>query len=89
MMNIRRSAFKITILIALIHCIIGNIIGAFSDGLGILEYLFLPYTFIAGLSAFAGWDFLSVILEVGSFVLMTLLFYPVGLFLQKDEAGRN
>ena len=88
-MNIRSSAWKIAILVALLHGILGNMVGACSDGKGIKGYLFLPYTFIHGMSAFAGWSDLSILLEIISFALMTILFYPVGLFLQKSKVGKD
>ncbi len=50
-----------------------------------MESVFLPYSFIAGMSNFAGWDFLSIILEIVGFVIMTFIFFPIGLLFYKDK----
>jgi len=64
------------ITIALFHCIAGNIIGV-SDVPVFIQTLFLPYSFISGMSSFAGWDELSLILEVVSFGIMTMIIYAI------------
>ena len=83
-MKFRDSAFKISILISILHCILGNLIGAKFDN-AFLEIIFLPYSFIAGLSNFVGWDFLSLILELASIIFMTLIFYPLGLLIKRTN----
>lgn len=84
-MKIRGSGFKIAFAIALVHCVIGNIIGiSFIDSI-LLEILFFPYVFISGLSQFAGWDWLSLILEILSLFLMTAFFYPIGMLLERKK----
>jgi uncharacterized membrane protein len=87
-MKIRNSAFKISILISILHCLLGNLIGANSDNL-FVEIIFLPYSFIAGMSSFAGWDFLSIILELVGLVFMTLIFYPIGLMFRKEDIKKD
>lgn len=82
-MKIKTSGFKIAFTIASIHCIIGNILGINFVGSTILETIFLPYTFIAGLSEFAGCDVLSFIFEIFSFLIMLGIFYPIGMLLEK------
>jgi len=55
-------------------------------GLGILlDTLFFPYTFISGMCAIAGWDLFSVMLELVVLILATLVFYPFGLMLEKQD----
>jgi hypothetical protein len=83
-MKIRNSAFRIAMLISILHCILGNLIGAKSDN-SFVEFIFLPYSFIGGLSNFAGWDFLSLIFELAGLVLMTLIFYPLGVLIKKKN----
>ena len=80
-MKDKSNAFKIAILISILHCILGNLIGANSDNL-FVEGVFLPYSFIAGMSNYAGWDSLSVILELAGLVIMTLIFYAFVLFIK-------
>ncbi len=70
--------FVISFVAALLHCIIGNWLARFDTNI-ILECLFLPYTFIAGLSNFAGWDSLSLILEIVSLATITIILYPFAL----------
>jgi hypothetical protein len=83
-MKIRYSAIRISILISIVHCILGNSIGAKTDNL-FLEIVFLPYSFIVGLSNFAGWDLLSLVLELVGLLFMVLIFYPVGLYFKKNK----
>ncbi|ANE51934.1 hypothetical protein [Flavisolibacter tropicus] len=83
-MKIRNSALKIAILVSILHCLLGNLIGARSDN-SFVQVVFLPYSLIAGMSNFAGWDSLSLILELAGLILMTLLFYPLGLLIEKDK----
>ena len=83
-MNLRNSTWKIPVIIAILHCILGNAVGAKSDN-SFTQAIFLPYSFIAGMSDFAGWGFLSYLLELAGLVVMTIIFYPIGLWLYKDE----
>jgi len=84
--KLRNSALRITIVITIIHCILGNLIGIYWNNP--IGFLFLPYSFIAGMSSFAGWDKLSLILELTSLPVMGLIFYPFGLMLEK-KTSRN
>jgi hypothetical protein len=84
-MNLRNSPLKISILIAIVHCIFGNAIGAKSDNT-FIQLIFLPYSFIGGMSDFAGWDTLSVILELIGLIIMTIIFHPIGLWLYKEKS---
>ena len=70
------TKIKISSLITIIHFIIGNII-SHQSVIIIIEIIFLPYTFIAGLSNFAGWDTLSYILELGSFIIIFAIVYGI------------
>jgi len=81
-MKIRNSALKIAIVIAVLHCLLGNIVGD-KSGNSFVQIIFLPYSFIAALSNYAGWDFLSIVFEIGGLILMTLVFYPVGLLIKR------
>jgi hypothetical protein len=77
-MKSRKTTFAIAILIAIIHCVLGNLIGAsYNISSNFLEFIFLPYSFIGGLSNFAGWDTLSIVLELIGLVVMTFIFYGV------------
>jgi len=74
-MKSKRKPLLVSIIIAAIHCIIGNMMGIYSSGVNILDYIFLPYTFISGTSSLVGWDNLSVIFEIISFIIMIPVFY--------------
>jgi hypothetical protein len=80
---------KIAFIIALMHCMISNVVGAYSNGDGLLYYLFLPYAFISGMSSLVGWDLLSIILEVLAFGLMIIVFYPIGVLLSKNTTKKT
>ena len=49
-----------------------------------VEFLILPYTFIAGMSYFAGWGALSFILVIISILFITLIIYPIVILVIKD-----
>jgi hypothetical protein len=83
-MKLRDSALKISILISLLHCVLGNIVGPKTD-ITLIEILFMPYTFIAGMSDFSGWSLLSVVFEIAGLIIMTIIFYPIGLLIEKKE----
>jgi hypothetical protein len=77
------DTLKTAIITAAIHCIIGNLIGIYTDAEGVLGIVFLPYTFIAGMSDFAGWDLLSFVFEILAFCFMIIVFLPVGLIFSR------
>ncbi len=81
-----KRELKIALVFSIIHFIVGNIIGINMINSIFLELIGLPYTFIAGMSQFAGWDYLSLIFEICSFVFMTMLFYPIGLLIKKNKS---
>lgn len=82
-MKSRKKTLAFAILISMIHCVLGNLIGGnYNISSNFLDFIFLPYSFIAGLSNFAGWDSLSIVLEIFGFVVMTCIFYGVLLFFQ-------
>lgn len=66
------NAVKISALITFFHCLIGNILAYYSVGI-VLEVLFLPYTFIAGMSNFAGWGLLSLLLEGAAVIVIFII----------------
>jgi hypothetical protein len=88
---IRNSAWKIAILMDLTHFVIGNLLGIYftrtqgtdSTIESILGMLFLPYTFIAGIAEFAGWDSAALILDFAALLFMLAIFYPIGALLEK------
>jgi hypothetical protein len=83
-MKLLDKAFRFAIIVSIIHCILGNLIGgSYNTSSKFLEFIFLPYSFIAGMSNFAGWDSLSIILEVLGFIFMTFIFYLIVLFIRK------
>lgn len=87
-MKSRKRTLVFAILISVIHCVLGNLVGgSYNISSGFLEFIFLPYSFIGGLSNFAGWDFLSIILELIGFVFMTFIFYGVVLLIQSLWTG--
>lgn len=82
-MKFHKKALAFAIFISVIHCVLGNLIGgSYNVSSGFLDFIFLPYSFIAGLSNFAGWDPLSIVLEFIGFIVMTFIFYGVILFIQ-------
>ena len=83
-MKIRNSALKLAILISSLHCILGNVIGARSDNT-FIGIIFLPYSFIGGLSDFAGWGSLSLILELAGLISMALFFYILVIFVKRTN----
>lgn len=82
-----REWVNLAILIAVIHCIIGNMIGISISNLDYvpLWIIFFPYSYIAGLSEFAGWGMFSIIFEIGSLFLTTAFFYPIGMMLERRK----
>lgn len=73
----KSKAFKIAFFITIIHFVIGNLV-AKSTVSTLIEVIFMPYTFIAGMSDFAGWDTLSYILEfVSLIVVFTVVYFIV------------
>lgn len=54
-------------------------------GLEVYQLIFLPYSFIGGMSDFAGWDTMSVILELIGLIMMIMIFYPIALMLYKEK----
>ncbi len=85
-MHRRNNSLKIALLLSLIHLIAGNMVGMSVNDHHVLDIVFLPYTFIAGISQFAGWDMVSFVLELGSFLLMTAVFYPLGMLITRRRA---
>jgi len=82
-MKSSKKTFVFAFFISIIHCVLGNLIGgSYNISSNFLEFIFLPYSFIAGLSNFAGWDTLSIVLELFGFIFMTFIFYGVVLFVQ-------
>lgn len=43
----------------------------------LIEMLFAPYTFVGGMSAFAGWDWLSFLLETIIFIITIPFFFSL------------
>lgn len=72
-----KSSISIAIIFTLVHCIIGNVIGIYSSGQSFWAYLFLPYSFISGMSEFAGWDELSIVFEILALFVSFLIFYTI------------
>jgi hypothetical protein len=66
----------VSIVITLVHFIIGNIVGHYSFG-DVIDIIFLPYSFIAGMSNFAGWDSLSYVLEAISLIIVFIIVYCI------------
>lgn len=70
--------------IALLHGIVGNWLAAYDVPI-FIETLFMPYTFLAALSNFAGWDQLSYTLEAISFLFSWGCCYFLFLLFAKDS----
>lgn len=81
-MNGKTKKLLVASFIALDHLILGNIVGIYSDSM-ILGIAFLPYSFIAGQSSFHGWDGLSLLLEIVSFVFFFGVAYKLITFFSK------
>ena len=73
-MKQKLSAVQLAVVIAIIHCIAGNLVGISGPSSGFLLWMFLPYSLIAGLSSLVGWDVFSLLLELLSFGFMTFIF---------------
>lgn len=78
--NSGRKHFTIALIISLAYLVAGNIVGMQQalekyPGSGFIEIIFGPYTFIAGMSSFAGWDWLSFVLELIVFIITIPFFY--------------
>ncbi|WP_276131934.1 hypothetical protein [Polluticoccus soli] len=77
------TRFVIALIFAILYLILGNVFAVrgmqntsnefFNSPL--IEILFAPYTFVGGMSAFAGWDWLSFVLESLIFVITIPFFY--------------
>ena len=88
------TAKQITLLIAVIYCILGNVVGYLvahlivsSDGL--LCNIFIPYTFNWALSSMVGFDWLSLVLEIIVFLFSFACFYPIGLYFAKPNSKKE
>ena len=81
--KIKKYPFLISLLIAFIHGILGSWLAKY-DLNPFVEFLILPYTFIAGMSYFAGWGALSFILVIISILFITLIIYPIVILVIKD-----
>lgn len=86
--KMKMTAVKITLLIASIYFVIGNIVGysVYINAISVdnfLVYLFVPYTITWGLSAMVGTDWLSFVFIAIAFVVSFVVFYPIGLYLHK------
>jgi hypothetical protein len=84
------TARQITLLIAIIYCILGNVVGYLTtifavSADGLLSNIFIPYTFIWGISSLAGFDWLSVVFEVMAFLFSVACFFPIGLYFAKKR----
>ena len=81
-MKIKNKAFKIAVLISILHCFLGNFVGAEADST-FIQCVFFPYSFIGGLANFAQWDCIVLILMLIALLIMTFIFYPIGLIFDK------
>lgn len=81
---------KITLISAIIYCLIGNIVGylmlkSVLPTNTLLFDLFIPYTMTWFLSAMAGADILTVVFELVSFAISLIIFYPIGLYFTRND----
>lgn len=79
-------SLRTTFLMALAHMGLGNLVGHLMCNLvigpdGAWFYVFLPYTFVWSLSCMVGWDGLSFLIMLFGFLVVMLLFYPIGHYL--------
>ena len=79
------KALRYTLILSLVHLMLSNFVGwlmchflIISDG---LVLVFLPYTFVWSLSCMVGWDGLSVLFMLLGFLIVSVLFYPIGNYL--------
>lgn len=75
------SARSITFILVAVHCITGNAVGIWCDN-AIAEIIFFPFSYIAGLSEYAGWGSFSLILELVAIAIMLTVFYPLSLLVK-------
>jgi uncharacterized membrane protein len=71
---------KIALVASIVYLLLGNIVGVQSEEFpcsDFIKVLFAPYTFIAGMSSFAGWDWLSLVMEAIIFVMTIPIFLLV------------
>lgn len=77
--------FFIAFVIAFVYLVVGNVVtiyAAHNSSNALLnaksmQLLFAPYTFIAGMSEFAGWGALSYFLEAVIFIITIPFFYSL------------
>jgi hypothetical protein len=86
----KMTAGQITLLIATIYFVLGNIIGyAVCTNVistdNFLFYLFIPYTITWGLSAMVGADWLTYVFIVIAFGISYVISIPFGLYLSKKN----
>lgn len=70
----KSNTLKVAFFITIIHFTLGNLLAKWSVS-NIIDVVFIPYTFIAGMSDFAGWDTLSYTLEFVSFIIVFTVVY--------------
>ena len=85
------TAGQISLLIATVYFVLGNIVGyaVYTNTISVdnfLVYLFMPYTFTWGLSAMVGADWLTFVFIAIAFAVSFGIFYPIGLYLNKRNA---
>lgn len=86
----KMTARQIALLIATIYFVLGNIVGyAVCTNIistdNFLIYLFIPYTFIWGLSALVGADWLTYVFIIIAFGSSYVISIPFGLYLSKKN----
>jgi len=90
--------FRTALVLSFIYLALGNITAIIGTenpsneflNSGFVGTLFAPYTFVAGMSTFAGWDLLSFILEIVIFVVTIPFFYFIVFMFQNiNEQRRN
>ena len=89
------SVYKISLLVSIIYCIIGNAVGFWlykeyisDDGLLFLLFLlFLPYTFPWGIGMLVGMEFsvIFILIQLLLIYLFSWIFLPVGLIISKRQ----
>lgn len=84
------SVFKISLLISILYCLIGNFIGILNynrilNDENFLVLLFLPYTLIWGLGSLVGLDIFALIIELLFIYILAWVFLPFGIIISKRK----
>ena len=82
------SVFQISFLTSLAYCIMGNLVGILiyneiiSDH-SLVSYIFFPYSLPWSMCLLVGFDYSVFIFQLPIILVLTFVFFPVGIWLSK------